>query len=264
MAYQLSATKLQSYQQCPQAYYFRYERGIKPKSFGGADALGNALHNTLADIYWKWSYLEPKPPRSWIEKCWSQHTSKLKPAQVQEGEEILNFYYDFFIATETAMRKPLAVEGQIKANLAIANIEFALSGRYDRIDWLEDGLELIDYKSSKKVKEFLPEEVDLQLGLYYLALEKKYGKSLKCLSLLYLRTGDKITFDCGEYQKVLVEETISELALRLREDCVWEPAPGEHCSTCSYSRYCSAVQENPEPLPENAKKQRGLQLVLDL
>ncbi|HEY9808507.1 MAG TPA: PD-(D/E)XK nuclease family protein [Halomicronema sp.] len=263
MAYQLSATKLQSYQQCPQAYYFRYERGMKPKSFGGADVLGTALHKSLADFYWKWSYLEPKPPRSWIEFCWSQHCSELKPVQVQEGEEILGFYYDSFINTETVMRKPLAVEGQIKANLAIGNIEFTLIGRYDRIDWLGDNLEVIDYKSNKKIKGFLLDEVDLQLGLYYLALEQKYHKSLKCFSLLYLRMGEKISFDCDKYHKVLVEETISELALRLREDCVWEPAPGEHCSKCSYSRYCPAVQESPEPLPENVKKPRSLQLVLD-
>jgi CRISPR/Cas system-associated exonuclease Cas4 (RecB family) len=42
---------VQSYQQCPQAYRFRYERGLKsPAAFGSAE-LGNALHRALAIAY---------------------------------------------------------------------------------------------------------------------------------------------------------------------------------------------------------------------
>ena len=50
-------------------------------------------------------------------------------------------------------------------------VEFKLVGRYDRIDFVDDGLELIDYKSAKSPTLPSAEEIDLQLGLYYLALE---------------------------------------------------------------------------------------------
>jgi len=33
---------------------------------------------------------------------------------------------------------------------------------------------------------------------------------------------------------------------------------------CTYSRYCAAIQEYPEPLPENTKASRQMQLVLNL
>lgn len=189
------------------------------------------------------------------------HT-KLNPSQIEEGREILRKYYDSFIATLTALHQPLTVEGRIQTRLAIENIEFNLTGRFDRLDWLDDGLELIDYKSGKERKELDSAEIDLQIGLYYLALEEKYKKSLKRLSLLYLRTGEKVSFDTTDAHKQLVKATIGKIALQLRYDCQWEPAPGAKCQTCSYSCYCSAVTENPLPLPDYAKPECELQLVL--
>ena len=64
--------------------------------------------------------------------------------------------------------------------------------------------------------------------------------------------------------KQLVEATISKLAFRLRTDDMWEATTGEHCDRCTYARYYGAVQEKPEPLPENAKSSRQMQLVLSI
>jgi putative RecB family exonuclease len=87
---------------------------------------------------------------------------------------------------------------------------------------------------------------------------------LQKLSLVYLRAGDKVSFDATPEHKQLVEATISELAFRLRTDDMWEATTGEHCDRCTYARYCGAVQEKPEPLPENAKSSRQMQLVLSI
>ncbi len=57
MAYQLAATKLQTYYRCPQAYYFRYELGLKTPGFFGNAKLGTALHQTLAKAYRDWTTL---------------------------------------------------------------------------------------------------------------------------------------------------------------------------------------------------------------
>lgn len=263
MAYQLSASKLQTYHRCPQSYYFRYELGLKTAAFFGSAALGTALHQTLAQVYRDWNYLEPLPEIGWIHHCWQQHSGSLSPTQVEDGREIMENYYQKFIAGEVAMRRPLAVEGKIQGRLQVANLEFTIAGRYDRIDYFEDGLELVDYKSTKEVKLPNPDEIDLQIGLYYLTLEQRYGQSLQQLSLLYLRTGEKFSFDATPKHKQLIEATIGELAFKLLKDELWEAMPGEHCSRCTYSRYCGAVQDNPEPLPENAKTPRKMQLVLN-
>ncbi|ESA32472.1 family exonuclease [Leptolyngbya sp. Heron Island J] len=80
------------------------------------------------------------------------------------------------------------------------------------MDSLEDGLELIDYKSAKN--PVLPESdtVDLQLGLYSLALEQRYGKLLRRMSLLFLRTGGRVTYEVTYEHRRQVEAVIGELA----------------------------------------------------
>jgi len=58
--------------------------------------------------------------------------------------------------------------------------------------------------------------------------------------------------------------TIEQLALHLRTDSEWAPAPGDHCKQCDYAKYCSAMQVAPEPLPGVGKSQRHMRLVLSL
>jgi putative RecB family exonuclease len=218
----------------------------------------------LLKAYRDWDYLDPVPPLDWISSCWQRCSNNLSPNQAQEGQEILENYYYQFIAGETAIVRPLAVEGLIKGRLLVNDLEFKISGRYDRLDFLGDGLELIDYKSTKEVKLPPSDEIDLQIGLYYIALEQRYQSCLQQLSLLYLRTGDQIVFEaCGEH-KQQVEAVISELAWRLRTDELWEPKTGEQCEVCSYNRYCVAVQDQPDPLPQSANNPRQIQLSLNL
>lgn len=264
MTYTLSAAKLQTYYRCPLSYYFRYERRVPGAAFFSSAALGTSLHQALAQIYSDWHYQDPIPRFEWLEYCWNLHTSGLTPTQTSEGRRILRRYYDSFIATQSAIRKPLAVEGRIQGSLQAQDLEFTLSGRYDRLDWLDDGLELIDYKSSKDPEPLLPDEVDLQIGLYFLALEQRYQRHLKRLSVIYLRTGDKLTYEVTPDHRQQVTEIISDLALQLRFDRQWAPFPGEQCNRCAYARYCPAARVDPEPLPEDAKPEQGLQLVLSI
>ncbi len=264
MAYQISATKLQTYHRCPQAYYFRYELGLKTPAFFGNAALGTALHQTLAKAYRDWDYLEPLPPDTWFNSCWQQYSNNLSPSQAEEGQEILANYYQQFIASETEIARPLAVEGKIQGRLLVNDLEFKISGRYDRLDYLEDGLELIDYKSSRQVNLPPSDEIDLQIGLYYIALEQRYHSCLQQLSLLYLRTGEKVVFEASSNCKQQVESVVGEIAWKLRNDELWEAHTGEQCAACSYKRYCTAVTDSPEPLPYSNTNSAQMQLALNI
>jgi putative RecB family exonuclease len=264
MPYALSAAKLQTYKRCPRAYYFRYERKIEGAAFFGSAVLGTSLHQALAQVYQDWHYQDPIPRMDWIEHCWSLQIRDLTPSQISEGRSILRRYYYSFIANQSAMRRPVAVEGKIQGKLQAENLEFVLSGRYDRLDYLDDGLELIDYKSAKEIDSINPEEVDLQIGLYYLALEQHYQRNLKQLSLLYLRTGEKVSFKATPEHRQRVKEVICNLAVELRQDQRWTPTINQRCDRCAYARYCPAMRVDPDPLPEDAKPEAGLQLVLSI
>ncbi|MEO0377933.1 MAG: PD-(D/E)XK nuclease family protein [Cyanobacteria bacterium P01_A01_bin.17] len=261
MAYLLSATKLKSYARCPKAYYFRYECGLNEQAAFASASLGTALHGALAQLYQDWHYQGPLPSEAWLRYCWEGQIASLTDKQVEEGWQILQRYCDREILPLGVMKRPLATEGRVQGLLQAGSIEFKLTGRYDRLDLLDDGLELIDYKSAKHPKSPSLDEADLQLGLYHLALEQHYGRSLRRMTLLFLRSGERVTYKATSDHRQQVIKVIGELAQQLREEGEWQPNCGEQCSQCSYARYCPAVQ--PKPLLV-AQKPRKLQLSLSL
>ena len=261
MNYLLSATKLKSYVRCPKAYYLRYECGLSEHGGFGSAVLGTALHNALAQLYQEWHYHEPLPSETWVQQCWEENNAGLTDRQVDEGWKILSRYYEREIVPAGTMQRPLATEGRIQGGLQANGLEFRLVGRYDRIDFVDNGLELIDYKSAKSPKIPSANEMDLQLGLYYLALEQRYGRSLRKMTLLFLRTGDRISYEANEAHKQQVQAVIGELAQRLRGETEWQPQCGEQCAQCSYARYCPLVTQKPETV---VRKKKKLQLCLSI
>jgi putative RecB family exonuclease len=260
MPYSLSATKLVTYQQCPQAYSFRYERGLSsPAAFGSPD-LGNALHQALAIAYRDWHYNDHKPGWGWFESCWSLCVEKLSERQILDGRSILQGYYRDFVAPLSVMPRPLGIESKIRATVQFENIEFALNGRYDRLDNVKGDLELIDYKTTKTAST--PDSVDVQLGLYSIALEQVYQQSLKRVTLIFLRAGETLGFEVNQEHREQVRSLIADLAVRLRADDEWVPKVGDHCERCGFAKYCAAKTAKPEPLPEGGRKLRQVQLAL--
>ena len=268
MAYLLSATKLQHYARCPRSYYYRYEYGLKESAAFGSAALGNALHQALASIYRDWHYHEALPPLEWLASCWQEPSATLSEKQRQDGWKMLTSYYDEVVRPAGVLSPPLAVEGRIDGKLTVEGVEFKLIGRYDRLDLLDEaaggGIALIDYKSTKSPQIPSPETVDLQLGLYYLGLEQRYQQSLRRMSLLYLRSGQQVSFEASGEHKARVTTVISDLAVKLKEEETWQAECNESCEQCSYARYCPAITTTPEPLPERqpSRRRRNLQLSL--
>ncbi|AFY60861.1 PD-(D/E)XK nuclease family protein [Synechococcus sp. PCC 6312] len=264
MGYALSASRLQTYQRCPQAYYFQYERHMSNPIGQRAASLGWALHQTLATLYRDWSYSQPMP-WSWVMVQWKPYKTRLTPFEYQDGEIILQRYYAEYLQSDM-LRKPVAVEGRIQGTLLFDGIEFSLKGRYDRLDWFEDGLALVDYKSAKSPQVPAPDAVDVQLGLYALALGQHYQQSLKQVSLVFLRTGNVISFAVTDNHQAKVRFLIQDLALRLHVDQDWNPCTGTHCKGCSYKAYCPAVNPDPAPLPSEIQSRPAppLQLALTL
>jgi putative RecB family exonuclease len=162
--------------------------------------------------------------------------------------------------------EPLAVEGKLEGRLLVGSVEFKIGGRCDRIERLPSQrdiaqLHLIDYKSSIQPKALSDLEVDLQLGLYQIAIAQRYGASLVQVSHIYLRRGEVMSFLTRPQQLEIVQARIEELAYKLVSDSAFEPEPGEHCKACDYRQYCPAVSDRPVAVEQEDKELR-LQLSL--
>ncbi|EDX82697.1 hypothetical protein S7335_999 [Synechococcus sp. PCC 7335] len=234
---------------------------MKARSAFASAALGTALHAALAQFYQDWHYQEPLPSDAWLQQCWENNNAGLTDKQLADSWQLMQQYYERELVPVGTMQRPLATEGRLQGTLQANDIEFKLVGRYDRIDFVDGGLELIDYKSAKSPQLPSANEIDLQLGLYYLALEQRYGQSLKQMTLLFLRTGDRVSYEATEVHKQQVQTVIGELARGLREEEGWQARCGQQCRSCGYARYCPAVQPEAEPVVALPRK---LQLCLSL
>ena len=81
------------------------------------------------------------------------------------------------------------------------------------------------------------------------------------MTLLFLRTGERVTYEATDRHREQVQAVVDELAQRLLEEDEWESRCGKQCAQCSYARYCSAVTQQPEAA---VQKERKLQLCLSV
>lgn len=252
---QLSPSRLITYQRCPQAYYLRYHRKA-PGSVGRQPILGRVLHKCLAQLYDRPAWQGIPTPEE-MEEIWQQISCRedLETGVRGQGQEMLRRYYAQFIAPLEQWRQPLGVEGRIEGRIYCQGIEFRLTGRYDRLEYLPTPdpadpaqIHLIDYKSSRTPLAPPELEQDLQMGLYQIAIHQVYGQALRRVSHIYLRTGEVISITPTPQQRQQLVDKVGEIAQTLVQDREFEAKPGSQCRRCGCRAYCGAAVADPLPL----------------
>ena len=135
---------------------------------------------------------------------------------------------------------------------------YSLSGKLDRVDRVEGGYEIIDYKTSRQI----PEEIDtLQLDIYQLGFYALTRQVAEKLSFYYLRQGEKRSVEKGEENISRTREHLCRTAWQMGNDGELAPKAGGHCRACAFTPHCPEKSGEPVPLP---KPGRPRQLTLGL
>ncbi|HPC31178.1 MAG TPA: PD-(D/E)XK nuclease family protein [Candidatus Paceibacterota bacterium] len=244
-----SYSALESFQTCPLKYKFSQIDKIKePKT--KEQVFGNYLHQVL-----KWFY-EKGPHFPTLEelidyyyKHWPKESEGYKWTNemeekdyFEEGLRILRNYYktNFPVKTiildlETKFEAVIDEKPEKPGGLHI------LTGIVDRVDKLEDGaLEIIDYKSSKRMSS--KEELDrnLQLSIYAIGLKHRWPKidyeKMK-FSLYFLKFNEKMESKRTEEDIKKAEEKVIDLIHQI-QNSPFEPKPSAFCHWCGYKSIC--------------------------
>ncbi len=179
----------------------------------------------------------------------------------KRGEIIMGYVYDWW---STEKRDVVAVEkgflleeagetgetretreagdSSIASISSIPSIPFSITGRFDRIESIDGGLRVIDFKTSA-VRSQEEVDTDLQLSIYALAAEQVFGLRCVELVLLFLRedgvTQLRTTRSAAELDAA--RGRITEAACGITERR-FEPTPGRAvCSRCPYRGICDAA-----------------------
>ncbi len=234
----ISYSALNTYQTCPLKYKFQYIDKIRtPKSKEAV--FGTLIHSTLNFVHTP-GILSPTMDQALdhFSKNWNSdvfESEQEERAAFSQGVEIIRRYYkdnDISKVNIVALESPF----QIKLG------EDVVSGIIDRIDRTDDGYEIIDYKTSKKMPPQERIDNDVQLTIYLEAFLVRYPEERKNLdkikvSLYFVKHGVKLTSTRTEEQLNDVEDMFLE-AIESIESSEFEPVLNPLCDWCDFQDRC--------------------------
>lgn len=236
-----SFTQIAAYGSCPLQYKFAHI--LKIPVFGNPHlSFGKSLHNTLhqyLERYRQSGQLGSKEELhaifedEWMDE-WYENAAARKEAK-EKGQGIIDDYHSIIQKTP-----PNILHLELPFKLSIGGIQ--MKGRIDRIDKLEDGVEIIDYKTGKP-KTRLDWDAKRQLILYKIACEEALSPPMKVNRLTYHYLDDHSTVSIEPKEKDIerLKQEIMDSAKAIT-DGDFNPMPGFHCQFCDFRDICEFRQ----------------------
>lgn len=239
----ISYSTLDTYQNCPLKYKFREVDKIKePKSKEAV--FGTLIHAVMKYIHTP-AILSPTLEQAldYYSKGWNSevYENELEErAAFTQGIAIIQKYLEH---TKPSDYNIIDLESRFA--LEIGNEQTGMhtvSGIIDRIDKTDDGYEIIDYKTTRKMPSQDKVDNDIQLSIYLKAFLNRYPKEVNNLdkitvSLYYLKHGVKLSSKRTKEQLEQLEKTFLDV-IHLIEEEKFDPILSPLCDWCGYQKIC--------------------------
>lgn len=260
-----SFSQLAAFEKCPLQYKFAFILGV-PVRGKAVFSFGKTIHNTLYEFVkmvneenktsqgklfgstksstkspnteYNFENLVKIYEQNWIDQWYEDKKQKQEYRKL--GKKILKDFYGQFVKNPPEILRinnQIALELPFKLKLG----DYILKGVIDRIDKIDEGVKIIDYKTGK-FKEKLSLQDKQQLLIYQIAAEELFGFKVAELDYYYLEEG-KITSFLGNDQekKKQKEKILSEIERIKKSD--FTPTPGWQCKFCDFKDICEYAQK---------------------
>jgi len=245
----ISYSTLDTFEQCPLKYKFQVIDKIKAPKTKEA-VFGGKLHEAL-EWFHKQSPVSPTLDEllNKFKEVWPKENSPFQEDEdiiyFSEAIKILKNYYENYLK----IKNNFSVLGtETRFEVLLENPEnkeekCLLTGIIDRIDKTASGIEIIDYKTTKK----LPSQEDIhnsmQMSLYCLGVMNRWPQfaekgieNIK-LTLYYLKHQETISTHRTQEQLNKIQEHVWK-KLKEIETSKFEPLPSALCDWCGYKKIC--------------------------
>ncbi|MFD0371798.1 RecB family exonuclease [Streptomyces sp. NPDC059071] len=268
----LSPSRASDFMQCPLLYRFRVIDRL-PEKPSAAATRGTLVHAVLERLFdapavertvprakalipGQWDrLLESRPELAELFAEDAQGTDPTEPRAerlarwLSEAEALVERWFTLEDPTrlEPAERE-LFVETELASGLR-------LRGVIDRVDVAPTGeVRIVDYKTGKAPRPEYSEGALFQMKFYALVVWRLRNVVPRRLQLVYLGSGDVLTYDPVEADLLRVERKLHALweAIRLAtETGDWRPRPTKLCGWCDHQAVCPEFGGTPPvyPLP---------------
>ena len=248
----LSATKINTFLQCKQRYWFSYEEKLEKLS-NSSFKFGLACHEALeaAGKLWKENNLTKFSSKQ-IDTLLKVYDKSSVKHGIENHEDhqlgrelvksrLLNFKVgDFIVGIED--RFGFENELDIKTSKGVP-----LIGAIDKsVELDKDTLLIVDYKTSRTAPDANKLRSDVQLSMYDLVarqLYPKYKKIILCLDML--RTQEMIYTYRTQEERDLFEDYLLEIYTQMKELKKEDALPSINplCAWCDHTNICEKYQE---------------------
>lgn len=250
--FKASSFKLQLYETCPQQYKFVYvdRVGDEYKTAKPYLTMGAHVHNALHDFYAKFEASQ----RTWerLEGLLRQRWAENRKGFVDRDEErkwglkavnMLKLYFQNMDVSVT----PNMLEDYYSFDV---DPIISVLGRIDRVDEVEGGWHVIDYKTGAFSEEGVNE---LQLMLYSLIISRKTQQNVVKASFLYLPSFTWYSIEPKPDDYDYVIERVKLSVKKIMSDQAFTPRVNQYCKNCDFIEICPASEEAQEYIRNTAE-----------
>lgn len=248
----ISFSQIAAFSTCPQQYKYAHIIGVP--SYGKHQmSFGKSMHNTMQHIMERIiaskasmqstlfggeseriSVPSLRDVLEMYESSWIDEWYPDVPTQddyKERGREYLKTYHAQIVSCPPSPK-------YLEKGFTLKIGDILVKGRIDRIDDVEGGVEIIDYKTGSP-KTTLGWEDRRQLVLYAIAAEESFLPPLvvKKLTYYYLESNTPVSFEPTEKDKEKLKLQIRETMEEIRKS-TFEATPGPHCQYCDFKDIC--------------------------
>lgn len=258
----LSPSRASDFMQCPLLYRFRVIDKL-PEKPSPAATRGTLVHAVLERLFDAPAADRTAPrAKSLIPGQWDR-LRETRPEVVElfaddpEGERLARWLTEaeqlverWFTLEDPSRLEPAERELFVEARL---DSGLTLRGIIDRVDVAPTGeVRIVDYKTGKAPRPEYAEGALFQMKFYALVVWRLKQVVPRRLQLVYLGSGDVLTYDPVIADLERVERKLLALwdAIRLAtETGEWRPRPTKLCGWCDHQAVCPEFGGTPPPYP---------------
>ncbi|PKW06748.1 putative RecB family exonuclease [Streptomyces sp. 1222.5] len=258
----LSPSRAGDFMQCPLLYRFRVIDRL-PEKPSEAATRGTLVHAVLERLFdapagertvprakalipGQWDRLRESRPE--VTELFADDPEGERLARwLAEAERLVERWFSLEDPTrlEPAERE-LFVEAELESGLR-------LRGIIDRVDVAPTGeVRIVDYKTGKAPRAEYAEGALFQMKFYALVVWRLKRVVPRRLQLVYLGSGDVLTYDPDLADLERVERKLHALWEAISQATrtgVWRPRPTKLCGWCDHQAHCPEFGGTPPPYP---------------
>jgi RecB family exonuclease len=275
----ISASGITAIEHCPAQWFL--ERKLNALSQSATPMIfGNALHAiaqglSAGDLAYDISAIDDQLDRLWpgmgYEAAWE--SSRERTAAHDASVRLLTWmleHKDQMSITESALSWKTKVDVE-NSDGSSREVDIAITGRADRIEFTENGIMVFDFKTSKEAKKTKELFKDVQLALYTYLLEhgnytkdevavtREPSQEVKGAALVQLRVGEQDNSDLAMVQQVSPEthdenspvtltQRLGKAALVVLDERYEARYEDQKCKLCKVRMLCPATPEGKQVL----------------